>query len=69
MTVAEMFGPQALCSHNPWREPLLLRMHSPQRRFVWDQLLLPTASGTLEVTILDDEAEHDAAPLERIDHG
>jgi hypothetical protein len=35
ITLAELFGPHALCLHNPFREPLLLRMHQPRRRFVW----------------------------------
>jgi hypothetical protein len=63
LTVAEMLGPRALCMHNPFREPLLLRMRFPDRRFIWDRLALPTASGTLEVTILDEEPGLDAAPL------
>jgi hypothetical protein len=62
LTVAELLGPRALCVHNPFREPLLLRMRFPDRRFVWDQPVLPSASGTLEVTILDEEPDPDAAP-------
>jgi hypothetical protein len=60
ITLAEMLGPRALCLHNPWREPLLLRMHQPDRRFVWDRAILPAPSGTLEVTILDEEADPDS---------
>ncbi len=55
LTVAEMFGPQALCLHNPYREPLLLRMRFPERRFVWDDRRTPASSGTLDVTIIEDE--------------
>ena len=55
LMVAEVFGPQALCLHNPYREPLLLRMRFPERRFVWDEVVTPLSSGTLEVTILEDE--------------
>jgi len=55
LTVAEMFGPQALCLHNPHREPLLLRMRFPHKRFDWNDLALPVSSGNLDVTILEDE--------------
>jgi len=55
LTVAEMFGPQALCLHNPFREPLLLRMRFPRTRFNWDELALPVQSGTLDVTVIEDE--------------
>ncbi len=33
ITVAEVPGPQTLCSHNPFREPLLLRMYFPAQTF------------------------------------
>lgn len=48
ITVAEILGPQALCILNPFREPLLLRMSEPERRFRWK----PTP---LEVEIIEDE--------------
>jgi hypothetical protein len=54
LTVAEMLGPQMLCMHNPFREPLLLRMHHPSRRFLWDSAALPAPSGTLEVTLIEE---------------
>ena len=53
ITVAELFGPQTLCIHNPFREPLLLRIHQPKRRFVWavPEAVIPTERP--EVEILD----------------
>jgi hypothetical protein len=66
LTIAEILGPRALCVHNPFREPLLLRMHFPDRRFLWDTRALPAASGTLEVTIIEDfdalESMDDSVP-------
>ena len=33
--VARLLGVEALCLHNPYREPLILRMYLPLQRFVW----------------------------------
>ena len=51
--VARMLGVEALCMHNPHREPLILRMYLPQRRFKWtDQ---PARAGdNFEVEIVED---------------
>jgi len=57
LTLAELLGPQALCMHNPFREPLLLRMHLSARRFIWDTAALPVPSGTLEVTLLEEDTD------------
>jgi hypothetical protein len=53
ITVAELFGPQTLCIHNPFREPLLLRMTQPKRRFVWAAPEAPLSQIRPEVEILD----------------
>lgn len=60
LTVAELMGPQMLCLHNPFREPLLLRMRQPKRRFVWN---VPTAvpNEPLEVEILETEETDEEA--------
>ncbi len=53
LTVAEVRGVQALCLHNPHREPLILRMRSPHRRFVWQESpsRIPSA---IEIEIIDE---------------
>jgi hypothetical protein len=57
LTVAELFGPQALCLHNPHREPLLLRMRCPERRFVWTEPIPRILEMPLEIEILEEEIE------------
>ena len=54
ITLAEMLGPQALCIHNPFREPLLLRMHQPKRRFLWTMPEAPLSQERPEVEIIDE---------------
>ena len=54
LTVAELLGAQALCLHNPFREPLILRMRHPKRRFVWDEEPTRCPEPSLEIEILDD---------------
>ena len=54
LTFAEMLGPQALCVHNPYREPLLLRMHQPGRRFVWASPDVHSILERPEIEILED---------------
>lgn len=53
ITVAELFGAQTLCIHNPFREPLLLRMHNPRSRFLWVSDPAPITVRP-EVEIIDD---------------
>lgn len=55
LTVAELLGARALCLHNPYREPLLLRMYQPKRRFLWESSTLPLQSPPIEIEILDEE--------------
>ena len=54
ITVAEIFGPQALCMHNPFREPLFLRMHQPKRRFVWATPITVIFRDHLDVEIIEE---------------
>ena len=54
-TVAELLGPQALCIHNPFREPLLLRMHHPKQRFLWTIPETKLSREPVEVEILDEK--------------
>ena len=56
ITVAEILGPQALCLHSPYREPLLLRMRSPHVRFVWDSAIVRLAGPAIEIEIMDDDS-------------
>ena len=53
-TVAELLGVQCLCVHNPFREPLILRMRFPDRRFVWADSDRARTSSKVEVEILDE---------------
>ena len=48
ITVAELLGPQALCILNPYREPLILRMSEPARRFHWKEV-------PMQIEIIEDE--------------
>lgn len=57
ITVAEVLGVRALCVHNPYREPLLLRMYAPNRRFVWAAAPLRLAAAHIEVEIIEEEEE------------
>jgi len=59
ITLAEMLGPQALCIHNPWREPLLLRMHQPHCRFLWTDPALRFEPVPLEIEIIDEPENGD----------
>ncbi len=61
IAVAELLGPCALCMHSPYREPLLLRMHSPNRRFVWAEAAPRWRTVALDVEILEDEMDADAS--------
>jgi len=54
MTIAELLGPEALCLHSPHREPLLLRMHAPRKRFAWDGHVPASPYAPVDVEILDD---------------
>jgi hypothetical protein len=40
--------------HNPFREPLILRMRFPDRRFVWAETGRARQAARLEVEILDE---------------
>jgi len=55
ITVAELMGAQALCLHNPHREPLILRMRLPQRRFVWAEVTPRRPLPDLTIEILEEE--------------
>jgi hypothetical protein len=54
ITLAELLGPQALCMHNPFREPLLLRMHQPDRRFIFAAPETLSSQARPEVEVLED---------------
>ena len=54
LTVAEMLGPQALCLHNPFREPLILRMRQPDRRFIWVERIVARTDAPIDVEIIDE---------------
>ncbi len=55
-TVAELLGPQSLCLHNPFREPLILRMRAPHRRFLWTEEPVQPPEP-LEIEIIEEEPE------------
>jgi hypothetical protein len=56
-TVAELMGVQTLCIHNPFREPLILRMRFNKRRFIWDDLPRPGRTNPIEVEIIEENEE------------
>ncbi len=57
LTVAEMMGVQALCLHNPYREPLILRMRHPHSRFIWTEPTPRPFEEPLDIEIIDDDLE------------
>jgi len=60
-TVAELLGVRALCLHNPFREPLILRMRFAKRRFIWDENRRPLLSQPIEIEILENSEENNDA--------
>ena len=52
--LATHLGPQILCLHNPHREPLILRMRYPQRRFIWIEEPAGSAGNDFEVEIVEE---------------
>jgi len=59
--VAELFGVRALCLHNPFREPLILRMRFAKRRFIWDDTARSSFLQPMEIEILEDSEENSHA--------
>ena len=57
LTVAELLGAQALCVHNPFREPLILRMRFSHRRFLWEEPRGTRALEPIEIEILEETEE------------
>ncbi len=55
ISLAETLGPNSLCLHNRYREPLLLRMHRPKERFVWPAPLVRSLRVEVDVEIIEDE--------------
>lgn len=55
LLVAELLGVRALCVHNPFREALLLRMYSPNRRFLWTDPPAPLIPTDVEIELMEDE--------------
>lgn len=53
-TVAELLGVQSICLHNPFREPLILRMRFPERRFLWNDSRTHSEAARIEVEILEE---------------
>lgn len=56
-TVAELMGVQVICLHNPYREPLILRMRFPDRRFIWNERSPLRSNQPIEVEILEEDEE------------
>jgi hypothetical protein len=56
-TVAELLGVQTICIHNPFREPLILRMRYSDRRFIWDLPRPGRLIQPIEIEILEEYEE------------